>query len=104
MYLLALSAGGWLLLLQQLFMRYVRLVWFSSHEGAMLNALTIYAAVTFIFYRIFIIGGKDQRIFDKYVNSWENNPNKKRDLVVASFVAAIPYISMFCLKIFMTRQ
>ena len=103
MYLLALSVGGWILFLQQMFLRFVRIEWFASQDGAMINALSIYAAVTFMFYRIFIMEGKDQKIFDKYVSSWQHNPNKRRDLFVASFVAAVPYISMIFLKIFLPR-
>jgi hypothetical protein len=103
MYLLALSVGGWLLFLQQVFLRYVRVVWFSTPEAAMINALSIYIAITLIFHRIFIVNGKDQQIFDKYVNTWNENPNKKRDLIVALFLAAVPYISMVFVKMFLPR-
>jgi hypothetical protein len=103
MYLLALSAGGWVLFLQQLFLRFVRLEWFASHEGAMINALAVYAGITFIFYRVFIQEEKDQKIFDKYVSRWNNNPNKKRDLFLASLIAATPYISMVFMKLFLPR-
>jgi hypothetical protein len=100
MYLLALSAGGWILFLQQLFLRFVRVAWFSSHAAAMLNALAIYTAITWIFYRIFIVEEKDQQIFEKYVSKWDNNPNKKRDLLVISLVAALPYLLMTGIKIY----
>ena len=103
MYLLALSAGGWILFLQQLFLRFVRVEWFASQAGAMLNALTVYAGITFIFYRTFIQEEKDQKIFDKYVSRWNENPNKKRDLLLASLIAAVPYISMVLMKIFLPR-
>lgn len=103
MYLLALSAGGWILFLQQLFLRFVRLEWFASHEGAMINALSVYAGITFIFYRVFIQEEKDQKIFDKYVSRWNENPNKRRDLALASLFAAVPYISMVFMKFFMPR-
>jgi len=103
MYLLALSAGGWLLFLQQLFLRYVRIAWFSSQAGAMINALTIYAGITFIFYRVFIQHEKDQKIYNKYFNAWNENPNKRRDLLLTSFVAAVPYVLMICVKILLPR-
>lgn len=103
MYLLALSAGGWILFLQQVFLRYVRVVWFASPEAAMINALSVYLGITFIFHRIFIVNGKDQQIFDKYVNTWNENPNKKRDLFLALFFAAVPYISMVFVKMFLPR-
>jgi hypothetical protein len=100
MYLLSLSAGGWILLLQSIFFRFVRNGWFSSHMAAMINALTTFTIITVLFYRIFIVEERDQKIFDKYISSWNNNPNKKRDLFIASFVAAVPYLSMLCIKLF----
>lgn len=101
MYLLSLSTGGWILFLQSLFFRFVRNGWFSSPMGAMINALTIYTTIAVLFYRIFILEERDQKIFDKYINAWQNNPNKKRDLFITSFVAVVPYISMLVIKLFL---
>jgi hypothetical protein len=103
MYLLALSAGGWILFLQQIFLRFVRMEWFASHAGAMINALSVYTGITVIFYRVFIQEEKDQQIFDKYVERWNKNPNKKRDLLIASLIVAVPYISMVMMKVFLPR-
>ena len=103
MYLLALSAGGWLLFLQSLFFRFVRNGWFSSPVIAMINALAIYTVIAFLFYRIFIVEERDQKIVDKYINAWHNNPYKKRDLFITSFVAAVPYLSMLCMKLYLHR-
>ena len=97
--MLALSAGGWILFLQSLFVRFIRHGWFASHAVAMINALTIYTIITVFFYRIFIIEERDQKIFDRYINKWESNPNKKRDLFIASFIAVAPYLSMFSIKL-----
>jgi hypothetical protein len=66
----------------------------------MINALAIYTVITVLFYRIFIVEGRDQKIFDKYITAWHDNPNKKRDLVITSFVAAAPYLSMLCIRLF----
>ena len=77
MYLLSLSIGGWMLCLQSIFFRFVRNGWFSSHMAAMMSALTIYTVITFLFYRIFIVEERDQKIFDKYINTWQNNPTRK---------------------------
>jgi hypothetical protein len=63
--------------------------------------LAVYTAITLLFHRIFIVNERDQKIFNKYVDSWQNNPNKKRDLFIASFVAAVPYLSMIAIKIFL---
>jgi hypothetical protein len=103
MYLLSLSVGGWLLFLQSLFFRFVRNGWFSSPAIAMINALSIYTAIAFLFYHIFIVEERDQKIFDKYINAWHDNPHKKRDLFITSFVAAVPYLSMLCIKLYHHR-
>ena len=103
MYLLSLSAGGWILFLQSLFFRFIRKGWFTSHGVAMTNALIVYIAITILFYRIFILEERDQKIFEKYIDSWETNPNKKRDFYVTLFLAAMPYVSMFGVKLFLRR-
>jgi len=66
----------------------------------MINALAIYSAIAFLFYRIYIIEERDQKIFDKYINAWQDNPHKKRDLFITSFVSAMPYLSMLCIKLY----
>jgi hypothetical protein len=104
MYLFSVSAGGWLLLAQTLFLRFFRHGWFTSHAAAMMSALIIYASITFLFYRIFIVDERDQKIFDKYINAWHDNPHKRRDLLVASFVAALPYLAMMGIKIFIVSR
>ena len=69
----------------------------------MSNALSIYTAMAFLFYRIFIVEERDQKIFDKYINAWQDNPHKKRDLFITSFVAAVPYVSMVGIKLYLHR-
>ena len=104
MYLLSLSAAGWILFLQSLFFRFIRHGWFTNQAVGMFNALTIYTAITILFYRTFIMEGRDQIIFDRYINKWESNPNKKRDLFITSFIAAAPYLSMLAMRVFLHRQ
>jgi hypothetical protein len=103
MYLLALSAGGWILFLQSLFLRFVRNVWFTSHPVAMLSALCVYLSVAFVFYRILIVNEHDQKIIDRVERKWNNNPNKRRDSMIAFLVAAAPYILMIGMKLFLRR-
>ncbi len=104
MYLLSISVGGWILFLQSIFFRFVRNGWFSSHLAAMINALAVYTVITVLFYRTFIVEERDQKIFDKYINKWQNNPHKKRDLFLTSFVAAVPYFSILCVKLILRTQ
>ncbi len=103
MYLLALSTGGWILCFQLLFLRFVKNAWFSSQEGSMLFALTIYIGTTFFFHWYFIKKEVDQKIFNKYASAWNDNPNKKRDLFLALTAAATPYIVMVFVKVFFPR-
>lgn len=103
MYMLALATGGWILLLQQIVLRFIRMAWFSSPGTAMINALSVYTAITIIFYHKFILEEKDQKIYDKHVDRWNSNSNKKRDIFIAFFLAVVPYLSMFGIKIFLMR-
>lgn len=103
MYLLSLSVGGWILLLQSLFLRFVKMAWFTSQGEAMLYALFVYTAITMVFHRVLIVKEHDQKIFNKFESYWTNNPNKKRDLVVAMIVTAVPYVLLVGMKIFFPR-
>jgi hypothetical protein len=69
--------------------------------AAMFNALITYTVITILFHHLFIVEERDQKIFDKYINTWHDNPHKKRDLFITSFVAAVPYLSMLCIKLFL---
>jgi len=104
MYLLSLSAGGWILFFQSLFFHFIRHGWYSVPAFAMFNALGIYTLITALFYRIFILEERDQKIFDKHISAWEQNPNKKRDLFITSFIAAVPYVAMIGVKIFIRHS
>lgn len=103
MYLLSLSVGGWILFLQSIFLRFVKNAWFTSQGGSMIYALVVYTTITLLFHRIFIVNEHDQKIFNKFETYWTNNPNKKRDLMVAMFVTAVPYICMVGMKLFLPR-
>jgi hypothetical protein len=103
MYILSLSAGGWILFLQASYLRLVRQVWFSSSSTAMMFAISVYLIIAALFHRIFIVQEYDQRIFNKYAGDWEQNPNKKRDLLICLLVAAVPYLLLISLKLFFPR-
>ena len=103
MYLLCFSAGGWILFLQAGFLRFVRHSWYASQSGAMLFAMTVYLGIALLFHRIFIVNEHDQKIFNKFVQDWDQNPNKKRDLLLSALVTALPYILMFSLKMIFPR-
>jgi len=104
MYLVSLSAGGWMLLLETAYLRIIRHSWFSSKPGAILFAATVYLLTAFIFNHIFIVNEKDRKIYGKYEGEWNSNPKKKRDLLISVFVILVPYIFLVSLSIFFPRH
>jgi hypothetical protein len=101
MYLFSLSAGGWMLFLEAVYLRIYKHSWFSSKPGAILFAAAVYLLTALIFHHIFIVNERDRKIFGKYEEKWDRNPNKKRDLLISVFVIVVPYIFLVSLaKIF----
>ncbi len=104
MYLVALSAGGWILLLEAAYLRIISHSWFSSRPGATLFAATVYTLTALIFHHIFIVNERDLKIHGKYEEQWDRNPKKKRDLIISVFVIIVPYLFLVSLAIFFPRH
>ena len=104
MYIVSLSAGGWILLMQAVFLRLVRRAWFSSPSLAMSFAMLVYTGIGLLFYHIFITNSYDEKIFNKYEKSWNSDPNKRNGLLLSVFVTIIPYVLLVFLKLFFPRQ
>lgn len=100
MYIVSLSAGGWVLFVQAIFLRWIRHAWFASQSLALAFALFVYLSTALIFYRVFIINNYDEKIYTKYEPSWTSNPNKLSGLLCAVFVAITPYILLLSLRLF----
>src|SRR5258706_14277023 len=66
MYLFSLGLGGWLLLLESLYLHLIRHSWFSSQAEAAIFAVSLYLLTAFLFHYIFIIKHRDLEIFGKY--------------------------------------
>ena len=103
MYLLSIITGGWLLLIHTGYLRLVKHAWYTNRSEAMLFVLSLYLVIALLFHQVFIVKENDQRIFDKYVDRWDRNPNKKRDLFISIGVAVIPYILLMVLKLLLPR-
>ena len=99
MCIVSFSTGGWVLFMQAAFLRLVRGAWFSSPSMAMSFAVTVYLATALIFYRIFIINNYDEKIYNKYEQSGNNNPNKRSALIFSFIVAIFPYVLLLSLKL-----
>jgi hypothetical protein len=104
MYLLSFSTGGWILFLQAMYLRTIKHSWFTSKDGAMTFALSVYLITAMIFHRIFIVNEKDQRILSKYESAWNNNPNKKRDLLISMIIIAVPYVLLASMSLMFPRN
>ena len=104
MYLVALSAGGWILLMEAAYLRIISHSWFSSRPGATLFAATVYTLTALIFHHIFIVNERDLKILGKFEEQWDRNPKKKRDLIISVFVIVVPYLFLVSLAIFFPRH
>jgi hypothetical protein len=104
LYLFSLSVGGWILLMETVYLRMIRHSWFSSKPGATLFAGVVYLLTALIFNHIFIVNERDRKIFGKYEEEWGRNPKKKRDLLISVFVIMAPYALLVSLAIFFPRH
>jgi hypothetical protein len=104
MYLCSLSAGGWILLLETVYLRMIKHSWFSSKPGATMFAAAVYMLTALIFNHIFINNERDRKIFGKFEGEWDRNPKKRRDLLISVFVIMVPYLFLVSLAIFFPRH
>jgi len=104
MYLFSLFTGGWVLFLETAYLRVIRHSWFSSKPGASIFAAAVYLLTALILNQIFIVNERDRKIFGKYEEKWDRNPNKKRDLLISVFVIVTPYVFLVSLSIFFPRH
>jgi hypothetical protein len=104
MYLCSLSAGGWILLLETVYLRMIKHSWFSSKPGAAIFAAAVYLLTALIFNHIFINNERDRKIFGKFEGEWHRNPKKRRDLLISVFVITVPYLFLVLLAIFFPRH
>jgi hypothetical protein len=104
MYLLSFSTGGWVLFFQAMYLRTIKHSWFTSKDGAMTFALSVYLVTAMIFHRIFIVNEKDQQILSKYESAWNNNPNKKRDLLISIIIITVPYALLASMSLVFPRN
>ncbi len=104
LYLFSLSVGGWILFLEATYLRVFRHSWFSSKPASALFAAAVYLFTAYLFNHIFIVNERDRKIFGKYEEAWDRNPNKKRDLIISAFIIVVPYILLASLSKFFPRH
>ncbi|HEX9511508.1 MAG TPA: hypothetical protein VF939_13560 [Puia sp.] len=104
MYLFSLGSGGWLLLMQALYLHIIRHAWFSSQAESAVFAISIYILTAILFNYIFIVKHRDLQIFGKYEELSNQNPKRKWHLIISFSVLAMPYLALLFFAFFSPRH
>lgn len=100
MYLFSLGLGGWLLLLETLYLHLIRHSWFPSQEVSAIFATSLYSLTTVLFYYIFILKERDQKIFGKYEDLANENPKRNGHLIISASILVMPYVGLLSFAVF----
>jgi hypothetical protein len=92
MYLFSLGSGGWLLLLESLYLHLLKHSRFVSPAQSTVFAGSIYMLTAFFFYYIFIVRDRDIRIFGHYEEAFQKNPRRKLHFALSLGVLILPYL------------
>ena len=103
-YLFSLGSGGWLLMLESLYLHTVKHARFASRGESSFFAMSIYLLTALLFHYIFIFKDRDQKIFGKYEATSSRNPNRRRHLVVSMSVLFIPYLALMAMAFIFPRH
>ncbi len=104
MFFFSLGSGGWLLLIESMYLHLVKHAWFPSKGGAAIFATAIYMLTAVFFHYIFIVKDRDQKIIGKYEERASENPKEKRDLIISIGILMMPYVALFSLAIWHKHQ
>jgi hypothetical protein len=104
MYLFSIGSGGWLLLLESIYLHFIRHTRFVSPAQSMFFAGSIYLLTAFFFHYIFIIRDRDLRIFGRYEEMFLQNPKKKQHFILSLAVLAMPYMVLCSFAVIFPRH
>jgi hypothetical protein len=104
MYLFSLGSGGWILLLESLYLHFVKHNRFNSRPQSVLFALVIYGLTAMLFHYIFIVKDRDQKIVDRFEQLTENNPRRNLHLTLSLAVLVLPYLVLMGFALFLPRH
>lgn len=104
MYLFSLGSGGWLLLLESLYLHLLKHSRFVSPAQSTVFAGSIYMLTAFFFYYIFIVRDRDIRIFGHYEKAFQKNPRRKLHFILSLGVLALPYLVLASFAILFPRH
>src|SRR5579859_3448463 len=104
MYLFSIGSGGWLLLLESIYLHFVKHTRFASPMQSMIFASSIYILTAALFHYIFIVKDRDQAIYGKYEELADQHPKQKRHFLISIFVLALPYLVLAFFAIIFPRH
>ena len=104
MYLFSLGSGGWLLLLESLYLHLLKHSRFVSPAQSTVFAGSIYMLTTFFFYYIFIMSDRDIKIFGRYEQTFNKNPRRKLHFILSIGVLLLPYLVLASFAILFPRH
>jgi hypothetical protein len=104
MYLFSLGSGGWLLLFESLYLRFIKHTRFASQAESAVFSSSLYFLTAAFFYYIFIIRERDLKIFGDYQVHSDRNPNRKRDFALSLTVLAFPYVVLMVFAVIYPRH
>ena len=104
MYLFSLGSGGWLLLLESVYLHFIRHSRFTSPAQSTVFAGSIYLLTAFFFHYIFIVRERDLRIFGRYEVSFDRNPHRKQHFLLSMGILLIPYAALITFALVFRRH
>ena len=104
MYLFSLGSGGWLLLLESLYLHLLKHSRFVSPAQSTVFAGSIYMLTAFFFYYIFILCDRDMKIFGRYEQTFNKNPRRKLHFILSIGVLVLPYLVLAAFAILFPRH
>ena len=104
MYLFSLGSGGWVLMLQAMYLPLIKHSRFASRGQSVIFAASIYMLTTLLFNYIFIIKHRDLKIFGKYEEFANQNPKQRRHFIISIGILLLPYLTLLVSAIFLPRH
>ena len=105
MYLFSLGLGGWMLLLESVYLHTVKHSRFTSPIQSTIFASSIYLLTAAFFNYVFIVRDRDQKIFGRYEEKFSKNPKRsKQHFILSMAVLVLPYLAMVSFAILFPRH
>jgi len=104
MYFFSLGSGGWLLLMESVYLHFIKHSRFASKMESTVFAGCIYMLTAAFFHYIFIVKDRDQKIFGKYESLSGRHPKRRQHLVLSLSVLLLPYVLLVCSAMIFPRK